>query len=278
MTSRRAASRTDPRTASKAASNAASRANPKSSRLAGSKTELLFGRHAVAAALANPERVLQKLYVTSEDMVREFELPKSLPVAVGTRPDLDRLLASRGIMDAVHQGVALATEPLREPALDDILENTDGPLVLLDQVTDPHNIGAILRSAAVFGAAAIITTDRHAPHESGTLAKAASGALERVPLVRVVNLARALETVRKAGYWRLGLAEAGAPLRSFREKFTGEKVALVMGAEGPGLRRLTREQCDLLVSLPTAGQGDDSFTTLNVSNAAAVALYAITQD
>ena len=238
-----------------------------------SNTELLFGRHAVAAALANPERVLQKLYVTSEAMVGELEITpkilKSLPVAVGTRPDLDRLLASRGITEAVHQGVALACEPLRELSLEDILENETGPLVLLDQVTDPHNIGAILRSAAVFGAAALITTDRHAPNESGTLAKAASGALERVPLVRVVNLSRALDAIKKAGYWRLGLAEGGERLRSFK----GEKVALVMGAEGPGLRRLTKEHCDLLVSLPTTG----NFTTLNVSNAAAVALYAVTQ-
>jgi 23S rRNA (guanosine2251-2'-O)-methyltransferase len=139
-------------------------------------------------------------------------------------------------------------------------------IVLLDQVTDPHNVGAILRSAAVFGARAVVMTERNAPAQMGTLAKSASGALERVALVRVVNLARTIEELREADYWCVGLAEEGGAMPASP---LPPKIALVMGAEGDGLRRLTKERCDALAALP----GATEFTTLNVSNAAAVALY-----
>jgi 23S rRNA (guanosine2251-2'-O)-methyltransferase len=172
--------------------------------------------------------------------------------------------------DAPHQGIVIEVEPLDEAWLDDIL--ADAPdravLLVLDQVTDPHNVGAILRSAAAFGAIGIITQDRHSPPESGALAKAASGALERVPWVRVVNLARALEQIGEAGFWRIGLAgEAGADLK---DALGPPRVALVLGAEGPGMRQNTREHCDAVARLPIS----DSIESLNVSNAAAVALYA----
>ena len=237
--------------------------------------EFLYGRHAVAAALGNPARKLRRLYVTDEALATELGAPADLDVSIGAKPELDRFLAGRGMEGAVHQGVALLAEPLAAPTLDDLLGgDATGPLVILDQVTDPHNVGAILRSAAMFGAAALIVTDRHAPHESAVLAKAASGALELVPIVRVVNLARALRELGAAGYWRVGLAEGGETLQPGAP---GAKVALVLGAEGPGLRRLTIEHCDALVALPAAPNATHGFTTLNVSNAAAVALYAITR-
>lgn len=227
--------------------------------------DVLFGRHAVAAALNNPERTPRQLFVTQPDIVDELNIPASLRPQLATRQELDRLFP-----DQVHQGVVLVASPLPELSLDDVFRMGDQTLMLLDQVTDPHNIGAILRSAAVFGAAALITTERNAPGETAVLAKAASGALEEVPIVRVVNLARTLRELREADYWCIGLAEGGT--RTLDEAVAGHKrVALVMGAEGPGLRRLTKENCDELALLPAAG----SFTTLNVSNAAAVALYEV---
>ncbi|HEY9536496.1 MAG TPA: RNA methyltransferase, partial [Kiloniellaceae bacterium] len=190
------------------------------------------------------------------------------------RHDIDALLPE----GSVHQGLALRTAPLDQPALEEVfaarppLPEPTPPrrvVVLLDQVTDPHNVGAVLRSAAAFGALAVVALDKGAPEESGTLAKAASGALEAVPYISVVNLARALDSLKEAGFWCLGLAgEAGQTLAASRP---GEAVALVLGAEGSGLRRLTRERCDLLVKLPTRAPLD----SLNVSNAAAVALYEL---
>jgi 23S rRNA (guanosine2251-2'-O)-methyltransferase len=170
---------------------------------------------------------------------------------------------------SVHQGLALLADALPEYTAEDLIERA-GPnslVVVLDQVTDPHNVGAIFRSAAVFGAGGLIMTDRNAPPLTGTLAKAASGAIEAVPLARVVNLSRALRQLQEAGFWCVGLDAEGAKTL---EQATGPaRLALVMGAEGDGLRRLTAETCDELARLPAAG----SFTSLNVSNAAAVALY-----
>jgi 23S rRNA (guanosine2251-2'-O)-methyltransferase len=224
-----------------------------------------WGKHAVAAALDNPERKVLRAWATRE--ASEFmRFPKDVQVTLAEAPDLGRLVPS----DAPHQGVVVEVEPLEDAWLDDVLGEAPerAVLLVLDQVTDPHNVGAILRSAAAFGAVGIVTQDRHSPPESGALAKAASGALERVPWVRVVNLARALEQIGEAGFWRIGLAgEADADLKS---ALGPSRVALVLGAEGPGMRQNTREHCDALARLPIT----DSIESLNVSNAAAVALYA----
>ncbi|MGE3770861.1 MAG: 23S rRNA (guanosine(2251)-2'-O)-methyltransferase RlmB [Bdellovibrionales bacterium] len=225
--------------------------------------ERLFGQHAVRAALANPARDILALYVTQQAAEDLPELHRPLRPTLVDRHQLDVMTDG-----AVHQGVVCIAKPLPELDLEDVIRaaGENDIIVLLDQVTDPHNVGAILRSAAVFGASAVVMTDRHAPGQMGTLAKSASGALERVALVRVVNLARAIEQLQQADYWCVGLAEEGAEMP---KPPLPPKVALVMGAEGEGLRRLTRERCDALFALPGAGE----FTTLNVSNAAAVALY-----
>jgi 23S rRNA (guanosine2251-2'-O)-methyltransferase len=168
--------------------------------------------------------------------------------------------------------VVIEVEPLEDVWLDEILAGApdEAVLLVLDQVTDPHNVGAILRSAAAFGAIGIVTQDRHSPPESGALAKAASGALETVKWIRTVNLARALGDIAEAGFWRIGLTgDADATLK---DALGPKRVALVLGAEGPGLRPNTREHCDSLARLPIIG----AVESLNVSNAAAVALYAAT--
>ena len=224
-----------------------------------------WGKHAVAAALDNPNRKVLKAWSTA-DAATFMNFPKELPVVRAEAPDLGRMVPH----DAPHQGVVIEVEPLEDIWLDDVL--ADAPeratLLVLDQVTDPHNVGAILRSAAAFGAIGIVTQDRHAPPESGALAKAASGALERVPWVRVVNLARALEEIAAAGFWRIGLA--GEATTELKDALGPPRVALVLGAEGPGMRANTREHCDALAMLPIS----DAVESLNVSNAAAVALYA----
>jgi 23S rRNA (guanosine2251-2'-O)-methyltransferase len=227
----------------------------------------LWGRHAVEAALKNPERQHRKLWATPEGLESlDGELPADFPIEHAQAADLARLVAK----DAPHQGLVLECAALEDVFLDEVaLGEADRPIVVLDQVTDPHNVGAILRSAAAFGAAAIVTQDRHAPPEGGVLAKAASGALETVPWVRVVNLARALEELAEAGYWRIGMAgEAEAVLADILP--TGP-VAIVLGAEGEGLRHNIAAHCDVLAKLPIASV----IESLNVSNAAAIALYAV---
>jgi 23S rRNA (guanosine2251-2'-O)-methyltransferase len=224
-----------------------------------------WGKHAVAAALDNPNRRVLKAWSTRE-AANFMQFPAEMPVVMAEGPDLGRMVP----YDAPHQGVVIEVEPLEDIWLGDIL--ADAPeraiLLVLDQVTDPHNVGAILRSAAAFGAIGIVTQDRHSPPESGSLAKAASGALERVPWVRVVNLARALEEIAEAGFWRIGLA--GEAETGLKEALGPQRVALVLGAEGPGMRSNTREHCDALARLPIT----DNVESLNVSNAAAIALYA----
>jgi 23S rRNA (guanosine2251-2'-O)-methyltransferase len=224
-----------------------------------------WGKHAVAAALDNPNRKILKAWATRE-AAAFMQFPQHVPVTQAEAPDLGRLVPQ----DAPHQGVVIEVEPLQEAWLDDLLHGADerAVLLVLDQVTDPHNVGAILRSAAAFGAIGIVTQDRHSPPESGVVAKAASGALERVPWVRVVNLARALEEIGEAGFWRIGLT--GDSEVELKQALGPRRVALVLGAEGPGLRPNTREHCDALASLPIT----DAVESLNVSNAAAVALYA----
>jgi 23S rRNA (guanosine2251-2'-O)-methyltransferase len=225
----------------------------------------LWGKHAVAAALDNPQRKVRKAWATRE-AAAFMQFPTDVAVTLADVSDLGRLVPH----DAPHQGVVIEVEPLEEVWLDDILtqEADKALLLVLDQVTDPHNVGAILRSAAAFGAIGIVTQDRHSPPESGVVAKAASGALERVPWARVVNLARALEEIGEADFWRIGLTgDADTDLKS---ALGPPRVALVLGAEGPGMRPNTREHCDALARLPIS----DAVESLNVSNAAAVALYA----
>ena len=225
----------------------------------------LWGRHVVAAALDNPERKVLRAWATRETAAF-MQFPKEVPVTLAEAPDLGRLVPN----DAPHQGVVIEAEPLDEVWLDDLLTGApeQAVILVLDQVTDPHNVGAILRSAAAFGAIGIITQHRHSPPESGVVAKAASGALERVPWARVVNLARALEEIGEAGFWRIGLT--GDAQTELEDALGPPRVALVLGAEGPGLRPNTRDHCDALARLPIS----DAVESLNVSNAAAIALYA----
>ena len=229
-----------------------------------------WGRHAVIAALANPERTVRKLWGTHEAL-SALDLPASLTVTYAEAADLGRLVPA----DAPHQGMVAEVDPLEEIWLGDLLEQGRGdakdrqrPLVILDQVTDPHNVGAILRSAAAFDALGLVTQDRHAPPESGALARAASGALESVPWVRVVNLARALDEIAEAGFWRIGLT--GHAPKTLAQAMGTQRVAIVLGAEGEGMRQNTEAHCDELARLPIGGKVE----SLNVSNAEAIALYA----
>jgi 23S rRNA (guanosine2251-2'-O)-methyltransferase len=224
-----------------------------------------WGRHAVAAALDNPGRKVLRAWAT-RDAAAFMQFPRDIAVTLAEAPDLGRLVPN----DAPHQGVVIEVEPLEETWLDDVLGNAPerAVLLVLDQVTDPHNVGAIIRSAAAFGAIGMVTQDRHAPPESGVVAKAASGALERVPWIRVVNLARALDEIGEAGFWRIGLA--GDVELALKDALGPPRIALVLGAEGAGLRPNTREHCDARARLPIT----DTVESLNVSNAAAVALYA----
>ena len=225
----------------------------------------MWGKHAVAAALDNPARKVLRAWATREGAA-SMQFPGGVPLTFADVADLGRLVPQ----DAPHQGVVIEVEPLDDIWLGDLLGDAPDRAVLLvlDQVTDPHNVGAILRSAAAFGAVGVVTQDRHSPPESGALAKAASGALERLPWARVVNLARALEEIGEAGFWRIGLA--GDADMELKDALGPQRIALVLGAEGPGLRPNTREHCDALARLPISADVE----SLNVSNAAAVALYA----
>lgn len=223
----------------------------------------IYGIHSVAAVLGNPKRTVLRLLATRNAAARLVEEGATLPAGFEetTPRDIDRLLGS----DAVHQGAAVEVAPLVPLELDDL---GDARLVVaLDQVTDPHNVGAIIRSAAAFGADAIITTGRHAPVETGVLAKAASGALEHIAMIEVPNLARALTDLGKLGWSRVGLdSEGDEPLETAMK---APRIVLVLGAEGKGLRRLTRDLCDVVARLDMPGP----IKSLNVSNAAALSLY-----
>jgi len=232
-------------------------------RSADSDRILLYGIHAVEAALANPNRTIGRLLAT-ENAARRLEpaiKARAVKVEDALPRQLDRLLGS----DAVHQGVVLETELLPTVELEDV--PPEGILLVLDQVTDPQNVGAVLRSAAAFGAAGVVMPERHTPPLTGALAKAASGALDIVPVILVGNLAQALTRLGEAGFLRVGLAEEGAePLETTPLTLP---LALVLGAEGKGLRQLTRESCDRLCRISTKGP----LASLNVSNAAALALH-----
>ena len=225
----------------------------------------LYGRHPVLAALANPERRIERLIATKDVAERHAAAFAGKSVQVLPREEMAQRLPA----GAVHQGIAALMAPLEEPQIEDVLARCgEHALVLaLDQVTDPHNVGAILRSAAAFGVAGLIVTDRHAPADTGVLAKAASGALEIVPMVRAINLARALDQLKEAGFWLYGLDERGDTAIGSLD--LAGRACIVLGAEGEGLRRLTSEKCDRLVTIPTEAR----LAALNVSNAAAVAAY-----
>jgi 23S rRNA (guanosine2251-2'-O)-methyltransferase len=223
------------------------------------------GKQADAAAHDNPQRNVLRAWATHE-MAEFMKFPKDVPLTLADVADLGRLVPS----DAPHQGVVVEVEPLEDAWLGDILSAAPerAVLLVLDQVTDPHNVGAIVRTAAAFGAVGIVTQDRHSPAEGGVIAKAASGALERMPWARVVNLARALDEIAEAGFWRIGLA--GDAELELKDALGPQRVALVLGAEGPGMRHNTRDHCDALARLPIS----DAVESLNVSNATAIALYA----
>lgn len=233
------------------------------------RSNWLYGRHTVLAALANPIRHITRLIVAGE--APEVTSGATIEPEALTREQISALLPP----GAVHQGIAAEADPLPEVSVEEICDRAEATgnalVVVLDQVTDPHNVGAVLRSAAVFGAAAVIVQDRNAPEATGVLAKAASGALESVPLVRTVNIVRALNILKDAGFWSLGLdAEALVAIDAIPGT---EKRVVVFGAEGAGLRRLTREACDELARI----EGNGALSSLNVSNAAAVALYAVSR-
>lgn len=226
------------------------------------KSYWIYGQHAVQAALANDARKIERL-VASTNAVKELNLTGRKLNADTDIRQLDKILPK----DAVHQGVAALVHPLPHTTLDDVLEST--LLLVLDQVTDPHNVGAILRSAAAFGVGAVIMTEDHGAPENGALAKAACGALDIVPLIRITNLSSVLDELKSNDFWCVGLDGKTDKLIGEAKGF--KKKALVLGAEGKGLRRLTAEKCDLLVKIPISPKME----SLNVSNAAAVALYAI---
>ncbi len=231
----------------------------------------IYGFHACQSALKNPHRNIFEIAHLSAKSLEKLNLSSPAPY----KPKLvdknwfDKKFGN----DAVHQGIALLVDELDELSPDDLM-NDSSPnqlVILLDQVNDPHNVGAIIRSAAAFDAKAIVTTDRNAPEESAVLAKSASGALELVPMMKYVNLANAIQELKNMGFWIYGFAEAGStPLG--KTKFSG-KVALILGAEGTGMRELTKKNCDFLIHLETSSE----FSTLNVSNAAAIAMYQVFQ-
>lgn len=232
----------------------------------------LFGAHAVTEAWKNPKRFIHALYIT-EAALADFPIkaaPKRPNPTIVSKEQLDKSLP----FGTVHQGIALSCQPLDEVSVSDlIVAGKDKPksvLVMLDQVTDPHNVGAIARSASAFGADGMIMQRRHAPEPTGILAKIACGAVDHLPLAYETNLARTLETLKDAGYTAIGLDEHSP--KTFDSLPDYGKVVLVLGNEGDGMRRLVKEHCDVLVTLPTGG----AIASLNVSNAAAVALYALT--
>ncbi|WP_169542759.1 23S rRNA (guanosine(2251)-2'-O)-methyltransferase RlmB [Sneathiella aquimaris] len=239
------------------------------------KDAWLYGDHAVLAALSNPDRKIRRLLLTKSKLDK---LELDMQERVQKIPTLELVSADdiRALLpdQAIHQGIALMASPLKELDIEDVValvDNSPGNAVaILDQVTDPHNVGAILRSAAAFNIAAVILPDRHSPPVTGVLARSASGAVETVPMVRVGNLSRAMDRLAEMGFWRIGMDGTAAQTLEQAVKGT-DRLAIVLGSEGKGLRRLTSEKCDLLGKLPMS----DSIESLNVSNAAAIAFYEI---
>lgn len=224
----------------------------------------IYGVHAVQAVLKNPKRVVLRFIIANKEHVSNFSFSKSIIPEVIPKQQFSDLFGK----DAIHQGVAVLVEHNNEIFIEDILRDQDDrPIVILDQITDPHNIGAILRSAAVFDAKCLIVTENNSPSETSVLAKTASGALEIVPIVRVVNLAQCMKLLKKNNYWCVGLDERGTDYLNDLNLLG--RYAFVIGSEGYGMRRLTKESCDILAKLPVS----DSFSTLNAAQACTVTLY-----
>lgn len=224
---------------------------------------ILYGWHTVSMALANPERRIRKLTLTENAAKRlaDENIETRVTPEIVRPQEIDRLLSP----DAVHQGLLAEADPLPSPDIETLTQ--EGMVLVLDQITDPHNVGAILRSAAAFAVKAIVTTARHSPEATGVLAKAASGALELVPMVTVQNLARALTELNERGFQTVGLDSEGT--EDLSNVTLREPLALVLGAEGKGLRQLTRETCSVVARLDMPG----AIKSLNVSNAAVLSLY-----
>lgn len=232
---------------------------------------VLYGRHAVMAALENPNRKLKKLVCTPENAVQIRAKFPNLNVVTADKKDIDKLVP----VDAVHQGYALYCHELDSLSIEELCamttEDKKCNVLILDQVTDPQNIGAIIRSCAAFGTKALIVQDKNSPQESGAMAKAAAGTMELVPVVRVTNLARAIEILKKNGFWVVGM---DGYAKDNVDKIDKEaKLAVIMGSEGAGMRRLVEESCDITVRLPISKKVE----SLNVSTAAAVVLYELSK-
>lgn len=229
---------------------------------------ILYGRHAVEAALKNPTRQVQKLILTAESVAEFRRKYPHLNILVADKKEIDKLLPG-----AVHQGLALYCKPLETISLENICAGVVGKskatILVLDQVTDPQNIGAIVRSCVAFGAAGLVLQDKNAPLESGAMVKAAAGAFELVPIARVSNLSRALEVLKKHGFWVVGMDAYAKSCPDTLDK--NGKWAVVMGSEGNGMRRLVEENCDVAVRLPIS----EKVESLNVSIAAAIMLYEL---
>jgi 23S rRNA (guanosine2251-2'-O)-methyltransferase len=253
----------DPRRAPRDKSRFAPKPKPVREKFA-TDVAILYGWHTVAAALANPQRTVRKITATENAARRLAEEGLTLPVT----PEIVRpeAIAARLSPDAVHQGLLVEADPLPSPDLADL--KAAGTVLVLDQITDPHNVGAILRTAAAFAVRAVITTARHSPEATGVLAKSASGALDLISVVAVPNLARALDALKERGFLTVGLDSDGET--DLSQAALREPLALVLGAEGKGLRQLTAQTCDVRARLDLPG----AIKSLNVSNAAAVALYA----
>jgi 23S rRNA (guanosine2251-2'-O)-methyltransferase len=233
----------------------------------GDDRPVLYGWHPVVEALRNPKRKIKK-FLATENAIRRLQ-EENVPLRITPEEvragEIDRLLTE----DAVHQGLYLEAEPLSAPDIEDLPDN--GLVLVLDQITDPHNVGAIVRTAAAFAVDAIVTTNRHSPAATGVLAKSASGGLEHVPIVTIRNLAEGLDELKFRGYRCIGL-DSEAP-EDLADIAMTRPLALVMGAEGKGLRQKTREHCDVLARMDMPGV----IKSLNVSNATAIALYAARQ-
>lgn len=234
-----------------------------------SKNLVLYGRHAVVSALQNPQRKIEKLVCSPENAAEFSRKYPQITVVSADKKEIDRLLPA----DAVHQGLALFCSPLEGLSVEELCaeaDNKDKAVVLiLDQVTDPQNIGAIIRSCAAFGALALIVQDKNSPQESGAMAKAAAGTMEFVPVVRVTNLVRAIEMLKQHGFWTVGMD--GYAETTIDKMDKSGKWAVIMGSEGAGMRRLVEESCDLTVRLPIS----EKVESLNVSTAAAITLYEL---